>query len=129
MSFTAAQFLEDVRFAYLADSFDEDYVAATLSSIEWLVPGSVWCPELLDEARKLFLAHWLSLYSADENGDGGLSQGPITSMSASQGSQSVSFGGVQPSTDDAQLTQTKWGVFYLALKQRNLCGIQTGFVI
>lgn len=126
MAFTIADFLNEARFAAF-NSLDEDIIASELAYVAMLVPASRLCPEELDEGRKLYLAHLLTV--GQESGINGLATGAINSINASQGSNSFTFAAVDGKADPNQLNLTTWGVRYQALVAASACNFQTGFIV
>lgn len=65
-----------------------------------------------------FTAHWLTVTSAGTPGATAFPMGPVTSLSTSQGSQSVGFGqGTGKGALDKNLEGTIYGMQYLRYKQ------------
>lgn len=124
--FTVDDFLNESRFAAF-NSLDEDTIASELSYVTLIVPDSKLCPDEIDEGRKLYLAHLLTV--GQSSGLNGLATGAISSLSTSQGSNSVSFAAVDGKTDANQLNLTSWGLRYQALVAASVCNFQTGFVV
>lgn len=127
---TYAEFIADPRFAKFGLApFTQAWVEADLAEVEADTYADFWCdPAQRLRAMKLLLAHRLSLYNPDSQE--GVALGEITSISSSDGSQSLSFGSSSnDALGDELLKKTHYGIQYLALKKRVACFIGTGFVI
>lgn len=127
---TYAEFIADPRFAKFGSApFTQDWVEADLADVESDTYEDFWCdPAQRLRAMKLLLAHRLSLYNPDNQE--GVALGEITSISSSDGSQSLSFGSSSnDALGDELLKKTHYGIQYLALKKRVACYTATGFVI
>lgn len=96
-----------------AQSLVEDYLA----DAEADCPAGVWTTKQ-SRSIKLLTAHRLTIAQSVEDSSGFVG-GQISSMSVSQGSQSLSFGGVADSTlGGEQLARTVYGQEYLELRKR-----------
>ncbi|MBD2076205.1 DUF4054 domain-containing protein [Phormidium sp. FACHB-592] len=126
MALTVADFLADPRFEEF-DSLDETLIASELAYVATLLPEGSLCVDEMDEGRKYYLAHLLTL---DQTGQlGGRAIGQISSISGSQGSQSVSFAATDGKAEANQLSATKWGLRLQALMANSACRFVTGFVV
>lgn len=128
-SVTLADFLADPRFESLGDQFDEAVISDQLVRSETYLSPRISCdPTFAVEGIKLLTAHWLVLNTPGSTLIPGMATGQVTSMSASQGSQSVSFGDPTKLMGDDRFRLTNWGADYLFLVQRGTCSVFMGFV-
>lgn len=126
MTVTLTQFLSDDRFAGFSDEFSDELISEILVEATDDLPLDVW-GSLQDRAVKLLVCHRLT---TRQNAQAGVAvSGNITSLSVSQGSESVSFsGGTSDRVIDPEgLSDTVCGREFLSLKRR-VMGNLTGFV-
>lgn len=130
MAVTVDQFLGDDRYSSFGDSFSEETIAAILSEVDDDLPLDVWPVPLRDRAIRLLACHRLTTQrNAAEGGLGVAIAGNLTSLSVSQGNESVSFSGGtgDRDTDPEGLMDTVCGREFLKLRSR-IRGRLTGFV-
>lgn len=119
---TVSQFLADPRYSGF-DAYDEDLISAYLDDAEADTTHEGWGTTLRVRGIKLLTAHWLTMYTttlAD-----GIAPANVSSISSSQGSQSLSFGDFK-TENNAFLEATIYGSEYLKLRKRLSV---TGFVV
>lgn len=129
MAIAYNDFVSDARFAPFGDTslYPQDVVEAYLEGVLDDVPEVDWCSKR-DRASKLLLAHRLTRW-ATSLADGGKATGEISSISVSQGSQSISFASSGQTSDPERFNSTLWGQEYMLLLKYRRCSAQTGFVL
>ncbi|MGC8710961.1 MAG: DUF4054 domain-containing protein [Leptodesmis sp.] len=129
MTVTLDQFLADDRYAEFSSDFSDETIAAILAEAADDLPSDVWL-NLKDRATKLLACHRLTTKrNAAEGGLGVAIAGNLTSLSVSQGNESVSFSGGtgDRDSDPEGLMDTVCGREFLKLRSR-IRGRLTGFV-
>ena len=126
MTVTVDQFLNDDRYAAFSNEFSDDVISIILQEAGDDLPDDVWL-NLKDRATKLLACHRLTV---QQNAQSGVAiAGNVTSLSVSQGNESISFSGGSGDrdADPEGLTDTPCGRELLKLRSR-VRGRLTGFI-
>ena len=111
---TVAVFLADPRYESF-DTFDEGLISVYLDDAEADTTHPGWGTTLRIRGIKLLTAHWLTMSTA--TAADGMAPQNVSSISSSQGSQSLSFADFQ-TENNAFLEATIHGREYLRLRKR-----------
>ena len=111
---TVAVFLADPRYSSF-DQYDEDLISVYLDDAEADTTHPGWGTTLRIRGIKLLAAHWLTMFTTTSSN--GMAPQNVSSISSSQGSQSLSFADFT-TENNAFLEATIYGREYLRLRKR-----------
>lgn len=117
MTVTVTSFLADPRYSSYSTLYSNDYIEVVIEDAASDLPVELW-GDLHDRGVMLLTCHRLTMANNSQNGLA--IGGGISSLSASQGSQSVSFSGgsSDAKADPENLAATECGRQLLLLKKK-----------